>query len=143
MTIAAILGHKGAEVFSVTSDVSLREAIAILAERRIGAIPVIDGGEVRGIFSERDAIRLLAAQEAAAVLDALVGSVMTEPPLTVSPGDSVLAALSLMTHRRVRHLPVVEDGRVVGIVSIGDLVKYRIDRIEAEAAAMRDYIQQA
>lgn len=143
MTIAAILGHKGAEVFSVTSDVSLREAIALLAERRIGAIPVIDGGEVRGIFSERDAIRLLAAQEAAAVLDALVGSVMTEPPLTVSPGDSVLAALSLMTHRRVRHLPVVEDGRVVGIVSIGDLVKYRIDRIETEAAAMRDYIQQA
>ena len=68
---------------------------------------------------------------------------MTAPAVTVDPSDSVLGALSLMTRRRIRHLPVVQDGRVIGIVSIGDLVKYRIERIEADAAAMRDYIQQA
>jgi len=76
-------------------------------------------------------------------LERRVGDVMTAPVQTVAPDDAVLAALSLMTRRRIRHLPVVEGGRMVGFVSIGDLVKYRIDRIEAEAAAMRDYIQSA
>ena len=78
-----------------------------------------------------------------AMLDKTVGEVMTAPPITVEPATSVLDALSLMTRRRIRHLPVVEDGRVTGFVSIGDLVKYRIERIEAEAEAMRSYIQTA
>ncbi|KQN92330.1 hypothetical protein ASE95_06170 [Sphingomonas sp. Leaf231] len=145
MTIAAILGHKGAEVVSVTSGQSLAEVVAVLAERRIGAVPVVDDGVVRGIFSERDVIRLLAgsASGAAGVLDMPVGRVMTAEPLLATPQDSALAALSLMTRRRIRHLPVVAGGVLLGIVSIGDLVKYRIDRIEADAAAMRDYIQQA
>jgi CBS domain-containing protein len=145
MTIAAILGHKGAEVFSVSSDLPLATVIAVLAERRIGAVPVVDDGVVRGIFSERDVIRLLADTDAdaARMLRAPVGEVMTAEPLVAARSDSVLAALSLMTRRRIRHLPVVEDGALIGIVSIGDLVKHRIDRIEADAAAMRDYIQQA
>ncbi|WP_022684856.1 CBS domain-containing protein [Sphingomonas phyllosphaerae] len=145
MTIAAILGHKGAEVFSVSSDMPLAAVIAVLAERRIGAVPVVDGGAVRGIFSERDVIRLLAeaGADAARTLELPVGEVMTAEPLVATRHDSVLAALSLMTRRRIRHLPVVEENALVGIVSIGDLVKYRIDRIEADAAAMRDYIQQA
>jgi CBS domain-containing protein len=145
MTIAAILGHKGAEVFSVSSDLPLATVIAVLAERRIGAVPVVDDGVVRGIFSERDVIRLLAdmGADAARMLRAPVGEVMTAEPLVAARSDSVLAALSLMTRRRIRHLPVVEDGALIGIVSIGDLVKHRIDRIEADAAAMRDYIQQA
>lgn len=146
MTIAAILGSKGAEVFSVSPDTPVSRVIALLAERRIGAVPVCDGGMVAGVFSERDVIRLL-AEDAAAMragrLDGPVSAVMTTPPVTVGPSDSVLGALSMITQRRIRHLPVVEDGRLVGIVSIGDLVKYRIDRIEAEATAMRDYIQQA
>lgn len=141
MTIAAILKDKGTDLFSVTPETPVAQVIALLAERRIGAVPVIAGGGVQGIFSERDVIRLLA--HGAVSLDTPVGAAMTAPAVTVAPGESVIGALALMTRRRIRHLPVVEAGRVVGLVSIGDLVKYRIDRIEADAAAMRDYIQQA
>ncbi len=144
MTIAAILAQKEARVVAVAPDTSVAETIAMLAAHRIGAVPVVDGGgTVRGIFSERDVVRLLASAGDASVLAQPVAAVMTADPLTATPTDSVLAALSLMTHRRIRHLPVVESGRLIAIVSIGDLVKHRIDRIEADAAAMRDYIQQA
>lgn len=141
MTIAAILSTKGAEVISVGPDQTVADAVALLAGRRIGAVPVLDGEEVIGVFSERDVIYGL--KDGAAILSRPVREVMTAPVHTVAPGDAVLGALSLMTQRRLRHLPVVADGRIVGIVSIGDLVKYRIDRIEAEASAMRDYITQA
>ncbi|MGH6614015.1 CBS domain-containing protein [Sphingomonas sp.] len=142
MTIAAILGGKGREVISVTTQHSVREAVALLAQRRIGAVPVMDGANVVGIFSERDVIHGLEAHGAAA-LDARVGDVMTSPAITVGLSEAVIGALSLMTRRRIRHLPVVEAGQVIGVVSIGDLVKYRIDRIEADAEAMRSYIQSA
>lgn len=142
MTIAAILGGKGPEVVSVTSHQSVGDAVAVLAQRRIGALPVMDGASVAGIFSERDVIHAIQAHGAAA-LALKVGDVMTAPAITVSPGEPVIGALSLMTRRRIRHLPVVEGGRVVGVVSIGDLVKYRIDRIESDAEAMRHYIQSA
>ena len=140
MTIAAILRAKGGEVFSVTRAASVAEAVGMLAERRIGALPVMDGDAVVGIVSERDVIHCLQADGAAA-LARTVGEVMTAPVQSVAPADAVIAALSLMTRRRIRHLPVVDGGTVVGVVSIGDLVKYRIDRIEADAAALRDYIQ--
>ena len=142
MTIAAILGDKGREVIHVTPSHSVAEAIALLARHRIGAVPVLDGGKVVGVFSERDVIHGLADGDTAA-LQRPVADAMTAPALTVEPGENVLGALSLMTRRRIRHLPVVDNGRVIGIVSIGDLVKYRIEKIEADAAAMRDYIQQA
>lgn len=142
MTIQAVLGGKGHEIVSVTAETSVRDAVALLDARRIGAMPVIRDGAVAGIFSERDVIRGLAEQGAAS-LDRMVGDVMTAPAITVRQADSVLAALSLMTQRRVRHLPVVDGDGVVGFVSIGDLVKYRIEQIEAEAQAMRAYIQQA
>jgi CBS domain-containing protein len=142
MTIAAILNDKGHDVVSIASDARVRDAVALLAERRIGAVPVIDGGAVVGVFSERDVLYCLASSGAAA-LDMRVGEVMTAPAETVAPKDAALAALSLMTRRRVRHLPVIEGGQMVGLISIGDLVKYRIERIEADAAAMRDYIQSA
>ena len=142
MTIAAILNGKGHEVVSVSSDSRVSEAVALLADRRIGALPVIDGDRVAGVFSERDVIYAL-ARDGAAALDRTVGDVMTAPPVTVAPKDAVLGALSLMTRRRIRHLPVIQDGSMIGLVSIGDLVKYRIERIEADAAAMRDYIQSA
>ncbi|OYY76602.1 MAG: hypothetical protein B7Y43_13750 [Sphingomonas sp. 28-62-20] len=142
MTIAAILGNKGREVISVTAHQSVMEAASLLAQRRVGAVPVMDGPSVVGIFSERDVIHALESHGADA-LTRKVGDVMTAPAITVSSGDSVMGALSLMTRRRIRHLPVIEAGRIIGVVSIGDLVKYRIDRIEADAAAMRDYIQTA
>ncbi|MCW6531672.1 MULTISPECIES: CBS domain-containing protein [Sphingomonas] len=142
MTIAAILGNKGRDVVSVGPTHTVAEAISLLAAHRIGAVPVLESGKVVGVFSERDVIAGLASGDTAALRRA-VSEVMTAPAVTVDPSDSVLGALSLMTRRRIRHLPVVQDGRVIGIVSIGDLVKYRIERIEADAAAMRDYIQQA
>jgi len=142
MTIAAILSGKGREVVSVTARQSVAEAVALLADRRIGAVPVMDGASVSGIFSERDVIHALKSHGAAA-LDLKVGDVMTSPAITVSPNEAAIGALSLMTRRRIRHLPVLEGGRVIGVVSIGDLVKYRIDRIEADAEAMRSYIQSA
>ena len=143
MTIAAILKDKGADVVSIAPTAMVAEAVALLAARRIGAVPVLgDDGAVAGIFSERDVIHCLQAKGAAA-LDGPVGDAMTAPAISVAPEQPVIGALSLMTKRRIRHLPVVADGRLVGFVSIGDLVKYRIDRIEADAAAMRDYIQSA
>ena len=142
MTIAAIIGGKGRTVFDIDCDMSVRDAIALLAEHRIGALPVTKNGEVVGIMSERDIIYCLKS-DGAAMLDWKVEQVMTSPAITVTPDVGVLAALSQMTKRRIRHLPVVEDGRLVAIVSIGDLVKYRIDKIEEEAEAMRSYIQSA
>ena len=141
MTIAAILRGKGHEIIVVAPDDTVRQAVALLAGRRIGAVPVVNGEEVLGVFSERDLLYCLKAGDTD-VLNRPVRDVMTAPAVTVSPEDPVMGALSLMTRRRIRHLPVVENGRMVGLVSIGDLVKYRIERVEADAAAMRDYIQQ-
>ena len=142
MTIAVILQGKGNAVISTSSTARVREAVALIADKRIGALPVIDDGRVTGVFSERDVIACL-AEAGAEALDKSVGDVMTSPAVTVEPATPVLAALSLMTRRRIRHLPVVEGGAVIGLVSIGDLVKHRIDRIEDEASAMREYIQGA
>jgi CBS domain-containing protein len=142
MTIARLIEGRNAAIVTCHAQASVREAVATLAERRIGAMPVLEAGELIGMFSERDVIYQLAA-EGSAVLDRQVREVMTSPPVTVEPQTSVLAALSLMTRRRVRHLPVMQGGRMIALVSIGDLVKYRIDCIESEAEAMRAYIQTA
>lgn len=139
MTIAVILGEKGNDVVALRPDMRVADAVALFAERHIGAAPVVDGDDVLGVFSERDVIHCLHTRGGEA-LTASVREVMTAPAITVTPDQPVIAALSLMTRRRVRHLPVLDGDRLVGFVSIGDLVKHRIDRIEAEAAAMRDYI---
>jgi CBS domain-containing protein len=143
MTIAAVLRSKGSEVETIGANERLADAVARLGERRIGALPVVDGGgDIAGIISERDIIYCL-RDHGAEVLDWPVGRVMSSPVLTVAPDSEVLSALALMTQRRIRHLPVAEGGRLRGIVSIGDLVKHRMERIEAEAEAMREYIQSA
>lgn len=142
MTIAHLIEGRGSAVFSCTADMTVRQAAAMLAEKRIGALPVLAGSEVAGIFSERDVIYRLNS-DGPGILDKTVGEVMTTPAVTVAPDTDAIAALALMTRRRIRHLPVVREGQMIGFVSIGDLVKFRIDRIEAEAAAMRDYIQMA
>lgn len=140
MTIAAILKGKGGEVTTLAAETTVAEAASVLAARRIGAAPVMTDGVVAGMFSERDVLHCL-HEHGAAGLDRKIADVMTAPAVTVSQTDSAIGALALMTRRRIRHLPVVEDGRLVGLVSIGDLVKYRIDRIEADAEALRDYIR--
>jgi CBS domain-containing protein len=138
MTVAMILRGRG-ETVTLSPDMTVADAVRLFAERRIGAAPVMDGGRLLGVFSERDVIHCLEANGAAA-LALPVTQGMTAPAITVTPDQPVIAALSLMTRRRIRHLPVMEGDRLVGFVSIGDLVKYRMDRIEAEAAAMRNYI---
>lgn len=140
MTIAAILERKGNEVVTVDAATPVRDAVALLAEKRIGALPVLEKGRVAGIFSERDVIYCLKS-DGAAMLDWPVSRVMTAPAITIESSVPVLAALSQMTKRRIRHLPVVENGEMIGFVSIGDLVAYRLNRIEQEAEAMRAYIQ--
>lgn len=142
MTIARIIEGRHADILTCEASISVREAVALLADRRIGALPVLEADEVAGIFSERDVIYKL-REQGPAVLDRQVGDVMTAPAVTVDPDTEVLAALSLMTKRRIRHLPVVKGGKMTDFVSIGDLVKYRIDQVESEAQAMRDYIQTA
>lgn len=142
MTIRAILQGKGGEVIQIAREASVQEAVALLVERRIGCVPVVEGGTVVGIFSERDVVRCLGSKGADALTQP-VGNVMTSPAISVTPDMEVMTALSLMTQRRIRHLPVLDSDRLTGFISIGDLVKYRIDKIEAEAAAMRDYIQSA
>ena len=142
MSVKAILQTKGASVLSITSDASVAEAVTMLAKHRIGALPVINDGAVLGIFSERDVVYGI-AKEGAAALERPVSEVMTTPAMTVDSDCAVLAALSLMSRRRIRHLPVVDAEGLVGFISIGDLVKYRIEKIESEAEAMRSYIQSA
>lgn len=140
MTIEMILQGKSVQdMISCDCDMPVRDVVERLSNKRIGAVPVLRDGHVEGIFSERDLVYHIAAQ-GAAVLDQPVKNIMTSPALTVTSDTSIMAALSLMSRRRIRHLPVVDDGKVTGFISIGDLVKHRIEKIEQEANAMRDYI---
>jgi CBS domain-containing protein len=142
MTIAAVLTSKGSAVETVAADSSVADAVRTLGEKRIGALPVVEDGRIVGIMSERDVIYSLRDHGP----DALawpVSRAMSAPAITADPETDILEALALMTKRRIRHLPVLVRGEIRGIVSIGDLVKYRMERIEAEADAMRAYIQSA
>ena len=143
MDIAQLIaGRDRHRIISCGPATLVREAIRILAERRIGAMPVMENGRVAGIFSERDVLYRL-AEEGAICLDRQVGDVMTAPAITVDRQMTANDALALMTRRRVRHLPVVEGETMIGFISIGDIVKSRIDEVEAEAEQMRVYIQTA
>jgi CBS domain-containing protein len=142
MTVAAVLSGKGPGVATIPATATLRDAVAELAQRNIGALVVVEDDSVAGVISERDLVGCL-HEHAELLLDRRVSEAMSAPAITVTPDTPVLTALAMMTARRVRHLPVVAAGRLAGIVSIGDLVKYRIDHIEREADAMRAYIQGA
>ena len=139
MTVAAILSTKGGDVLTIESGTLVREAVTMLADRRIGALPVVRDGAVVGIMSERDVIYRLRS-DGAAVLDWAVERIMTAPAIAVQPDHDIMGALSLMTKRRIRHLPVLDGDRIVGIVSIGDVVKFRLGEMEQESSALRDYI---
>lgn len=142
MTIAKVIEAREREIFTCKASQTVEEAARVLADRRIGALPVIENGRLVGIFSERDLLYCV-AREGATALYRRVSEVMTAPAITVTPETGVFDALSLMTRRRIRHLPVEQGEELLGFVSIGDLVKYRIDLIEAEAEQMREYIQTA
>jgi CBS domain-containing protein len=143
MNIAQLIaGRAGLEIVTCDGHVPMREALRLLAQKRIGAIPVMQQGRVVGIFSERDVIYCL-EREGEASLDKPVAEVMTAPAISVDQGTRIDDALALMTRRRIRHLPVMDGERMCGFISIGDLVKSRIDAVQAEAEAMRVYIQTA
>ncbi len=139
MRIADVLKNKGAYVVTVGPDATVTALIAALAERNVGALPVVADGQLVGIVSERDVVRRLHAG-GAAVLDVRVADIMTTGVITCSPTDDAADLAGVMTERRFRHLPVVVDGKLVGIVSIGDLVKTRIDQLESEREQLQSYI---
>lgn len=141
MRISEILRAKGADVATIAPDASVRRLLRLLAERNIGAVVVsADGSAIEGIVSERDIVRRL-NEQGAALLDAPVSEIMTTPVRTCGPGDAVDGLRVTMTEHRIRHLPVVRDGRLVGIVSIGDLVKSTIAELETEREQLVDYIK--
>jgi CBS domain-containing protein len=142
MTVRAILDSKGHDVLSVDPDVKLSAAIKMLAERKIGAVLVMNDGRVEGILSERDIVRVL-GERGARVLEEPVSAVMTRKVVSCRQSDTVASIMEMMTLGKFRHLPVVEDGKVVGLISIGDIVKRRVHEFEAEQEALRDYIKTA
>ena len=142
MTIASVLRDKGSRVETVTADSTVFDAVRRLGEKRIGALPVLEDERIVGIISERDVVYRL-RDHGPEMLEWPVSRIMSSPAITATADTDILAALALMTQRRIRHLPVVDGGQIRGIVSIGDLVKHRMERIEAEAEAMRAYIQSA
>ena len=142
MTIARLIAGRDQRIVHCQARETVDEAAGRLAEQRIGAMPVLDEGDVIGVFSERDLLHCI-AQHGGGALGIQVGEVMTAPPIMVDPATPALDALELMTRRRIRHLPVLDAGKMVAFVSIGDLVKYRIEMIEHEAQAMREYIRTA
>jgi CBS domain-containing protein len=143
MTVKAILSAKGSEVVTIEPTASIAAAVRRLAERRIGAL-VVQGTEDRvvGIISERDIVFAL-AERGAGILDNPVSQVMTRKVVTCRESDTVAVVMEWMTAGKFRHVPVIEGNRLVGIVSIGDVVKHRLGQIEGETAALRDYIATA
>ncbi len=140
MAVAMILKDKGRDVTTIAPDASLQDAVNMLAARRIGAIVVTDfAGRVAGILSERDIVRAT-ARSGCDALNEPVGAHMTRDVVTCSPDDSVERLMEMMTAGRMRHLPVVEDGKLAGIISIGDVVKRRIADAELETESLKAYI---
>jgi CBS domain-containing protein len=137
MRISDVLQGKGHDVVTVATDTTLKDVVAILASKRIGAVVVLDRFKPVGIFSERDLVNVLASHGAAG-LELTVGGLMSSPIIAGHPEHRIEAALDVMTRERIRHLPVIDDAKLVGLVSIGDLVKHRLVEKELEAEVMRD-----
>jgi CBS domain-containing protein len=143
MNVETILKTKGRSVTTIAPDASIGNAVDLLRLKGIGALVVsADGERVAGILSERDIVHAL-AERGAGLLDLPVSALMTRHVFTCQPGDSIAELMAEMTERRIRHLPVVENGRLAGIVSIGDVVKNRLDEVETEASSLRQFITSA
>jgi len=140
MHVAAVIKRKGSNVVSITPDRTIADATNLLTENRIGAVLVMDSNQgIRGIISERDIIRAL-SKYGADVLTHKVESLMTRDVQQCSPKDTIAEVMTTMTTRRFRHLPVVEDGKLLGMISIGDVVKQRLDDTELEVETLRGYV---
>jgi CBS domain-containing protein len=143
MAVAHILRQKGSDVITVTPSDSVQSIVDTLTRHRIGAVVVVDrAGAIAGIVSERDVVRAMAGN-AAAVIARTARDIMTEEVMTCEPGDSEAELMQLMTENRIRHLPVLAGGRLAGMISIGDVVKLRMESIEREAEEMKTYIASA
>ena len=140
MHVAAVLKRKGNRIVSATPEDSVAAVTRLLTEHRIGAVLVIDeDGQPVGILSERDVVRAV-ARDGAGALDRPAADLMTRELITGTPTDTVADMMAVMTQRRIRHVPIVESGRVVGVISIGDVVKARIDDAELEVESLRGYV---
>jgi CBS domain-containing protein len=143
MNIATILKRKGNQVVSVNPDDTIHQVAMTLAQHRIGAVLISDAqGQMLGIISERDIVRGMAAQ-GTGTTKLLARHLMTHDVITVTPETKVNDVMGVMTDRRIRHLPVMQGGKVIGMISIGDLVKARIEEIELEATELKNYVGQA
>ncbi|MDF2365888.1 CBS domain-containing protein [Sneathiella sp.] len=140
MNVAGILKVKGNDVITVVPSDNIAAVSNILGEKRIGAVLVVDKfGKLCGVLSERDIVRSL-SESGDGCLKLLASDLMTSDLVTTSPSETIDNVMALMTEKRIRHLPVLEDGKLAGFISIGDVVKSRMDEVEREAAALRDYI---
>lgn len=139
MFVESILASKGGTVVTVTAQATIGDLIGVLAEHNIGAVIVLDGGKIAGIVSERDVVRHLAGS-AEGFRAQPVSTLMTRAPQTCSPTDTIDAAIHKMSRGRFRHMPVLDNGELIGIISIGDVVKRKIDQAEQEAEQLKDYI---
>lgn len=139
MIIESILSVKGGDVVAVSPTTPVLEVIEILHRKKIGAVLVVDSGAIVGVLSERDIVQHL-SEDGLGALHGAASAIMTAPVITAAPDMSVTEAMGLMTSRRIRHLPVMRGAHLVGLVSIGDLVKHRIEEIEREAEALKSYI---
>lgn len=143
MTVRLILQTKGSDVLTTSPEATLGDVVRLLSEKRIGAVVVADAQRrVVGILSERDVVRVIGT-EGPGVLDTPVSQTMTHKVITCVPGDTVTSIMEVMTGGRFRHIPVVDEGKLVGIISIGDVVKHRLAEMERESHAMREYIMSA
>jgi len=143
MTVARILMDKGREVFTTEPHRTLKEVVELLATKGVGAVVVLDASRsVLGIVSERDVVRVI-AKHGAPALDDQVSRHMTQKVVTVTRDDTIPHLMQTMTEGRFRHLPVVEDGRLIGIISIGDVVKRHVGALDSERQALREYITTA
>jgi CBS domain-containing protein len=140
MNVAGILKVKGSDVITASPTDSIATVSNVLGEKRIGAVLVVDGaGKLCGVLSERDIVRGL-SESGDGCLKLLTKDLMTSDLVTTSPSETIDNVMALMTEKRIRHLPVLNDGELAGFISIGDVVKSRMDEVEREAAALRDYI---
>ncbi len=142
MNASQILARKGNDIISAESGMKTSDVVALLAERRIGAVPIMKDGQLVGMLSERDIMRGIAIS-GAKILDDSVDGLMTKSVHSCAPDDSVDALLAVMTDRKIRHLPVLDGGKMVGMISIGDVVKEKISESEREAEALKHYIASA
>jgi len=143
MTVACILAQKGRAVTTIKPHSTVRDAVDVLAAEHIGSLVVCDGeGRMLGILSERDVVRAIARHGCDALEDP-VTAIMTRDVVTASEEETVIGVVQKMSRGRFRHMPVIEDGRLVGMVSTGDAVKYRLEQMEQEQSALREYIATA